>query len=150
GPVAMCAPAAPTTVGMSGTAIHAGPFEPFSYHLGGGTGASDGANPAFTITGIPPGVHDLVVTGYSGQTLSPRILLRRDVTVVPGGSLGTVDIAHPSESFTPLQATLQISFAGVQPGGTLTRAMNYLTTAACTINPLPDQSIIRGVPPFWQ
>jgi hypothetical protein len=150
GPVAMCPLAMPTTTGMSGTAIHVGPFEPFSYHLGGGTGASDGANPAFTITGVPPGVHDLVVTGFSGQTLSYRILLRRDVNVVPSGSLGTVDIAHPSESFTPQPAALQISFVGVTPGGALTRATSYLTTGACTVNPLFDHPIIRGVPPSWQ
>jgi hypothetical protein len=82
-----------------------------------------------------------------GQSL--RGLLRRDVNLPDGGSLGIVSLIQ-TEGFTPAQG--QVTLIGAQQQGeSVGYSVSYYTTAACTQNPLYTGGglltfAIRGVP----
>jgi hypothetical protein len=133
GPLNMCPP---KTSGKSvtGTASHtsASATDVATYSLGGGLGTSSGTSPNFTIQGVPDGVHDLV--GWAPSTLAgPRGMIIRDVNLPDGGSLGTLSWQIPG-AFNPARGILSLN--GFSGEVFFAHAMSYLTTAACTENPL--------------
>ncbi len=107
--------------------------------LGPGFGFVSGSSPEFQITGMPEGTFDLVASRASSMDPRPdRFLLRRDVAVTDGGSLGTLDFGG-AESFDP--ATAQVSVNG--PGADdATVLMGYLSGAQC----LGDNSALAILP----
>jgi hypothetical protein len=149
GPINMCPAQQPAKI-VSGTAIHtsAGPTDGATYSLGGGLGTSSGASPNFVIQGVRDGVHDLV--GWAPSTLSgPRGMLIRDVDLPDGGSLGTVSWQVPG-AFNPVRSTISVN--GFSGDVSFAHAMSYLTTAACTVNPLYSgaSTTMFGVPQALQ
>lgn len=79
-------------------------------------------------------------------TVRGRGLIRRDVDLPDGASLGTINLAGP-DAFIPIQRTLTVS--GVLGTENLGYAVSYLTAATCTVNSLISRvggSFIYGVP----
>jgi len=147
-PIDMCANAlGPKTI--IGTAVHTNIAEQSVYRLGGGSGASSGAAPGFSITGVRNGVHDLIVWGPMFPLIQ-RGLIRRDVDLPNGGSLGAISLGG-IEGFTPTQRVLTLS--GFGAGEQFAFTVSYLTTASCTINQLysaNSTSFMYGVPDTLQ
>ncbi|MEO8623042.1 MAG: hypothetical protein ABI625_18350 [bacterium] len=144
----MCASAlGPKTI--IGTAVHSNIAEQSVYRLGGGSGASSGAAPGFSITGVRNGVHDLLVWGPAFPIIQ-RGLIRRDVDLPNGGSLGSVNL-NGIEGFTPPQRVLTLTGFGANEQFAFT--VSYLTTAACTVNQLYSANagaFMYGVPDTLQ
>jgi hypothetical protein len=148
-PVVMC-PFGTAT--MTGTAAGLALTDLANVSVGGGTAVVTGATPAIEITRANTGTHDLV--GYRQSLLDPggpgeRVLIRRDVAVSDGGSLGTVDFGG-SEAFAPATATLTVENTG---GHTLVHLMGYETGTTCESSSLYTGSVgtasqvtVRGVP----
>jgi hypothetical protein len=131
GPIAMCPGAGPPTKTVNGTAEHAAINEVFTWSLGGGTTTSTQAAPAFRISGVRAGANDFVGWGATLRA-GVRGLIRRDQNIADGGSVGVVDLAN--EGFAPPRAIVTI--VGTLTGEQWLHSMTYLTTAACTANPL--------------
>ncbi|MES2180071.1 MAG: hypothetical protein V4550_19595 [Gemmatimonadota bacterium] len=134
GPINMC-PQLPGPKTVVGTTIHStSATELYTYLLGGGTATSSAALPNFTISGVRDGPQDFIAFGTSTFSFTLRGLIRRDVNLPNGGSLGLLNMDGP-ESF-PLA---RMPFTMVVAGGgteTYTHTMSYLTTPACIVNPL--------------
>ena len=147
GPIAMCPPGVSTgPKTITGQGVHIGVAEAVNYAFGGATASSSLASPNFTFTGVREGVHDLV--GFGTVSTGLKGFLRRDVDLPNGGSLGLVDLLGAG-SFVPVRNALSI--LGGVTGETLTHSMNYLTTSACTFNPMytgviGSGNLMSGVP----
>ena len=120
----------PNIAQVSGSAVHRTANEVFRYGYGGGTATSTAESPAFTIAGVAPGTHDLVVWGTRTPT-GTRGLIRRGIPVNAFASLGPIDLLAP-ESFAPASASLVAS----AEDESLDYAMELLTGPGCTVNPL--------------
>ncbi|MES2180070.1 MAG: hypothetical protein V4550_19590 [Gemmatimonadota bacterium] len=149
-PFDMCAPPVQTKT-VTGSAVHStNPTESFLYQLGGGSATSSYAASNFTITGIREGVHDLIAYGLSFTGASYRALIRRDLDLPNGASLGLVSMFGP-ESFVTDAASLTVSG---QQGDVINHAMSYLTTQACDVNVLyasaSPVATLRGIPSVLQ
>jgi hypothetical protein len=148
-PVVMC-PFGTAT--MTGTAAGLAPTDLANVSVGGGNAVVVGVSPAFEITRANTGTHDVV--GYRQNLQDPggpgeRVLIRRDVAVSDGGSLGTVDFGG-AEAFTPATATLTVEGTGGHP---MIHLMGYETGTTCESAPLysgavgtASQVTMRGVP----
>jgi hypothetical protein len=126
-PLDMC-PALLGTKTISGFSSFGATLDQMTYSLGGGTATSSGASPAFTIGAVQNGTHDLIGWGTLA-VFGRRGLIRRDVNLPSGGSLGVVDPLG-GESFIPSNAF--VTWTGVLPGELASNSMTYLTTDACT------------------
>ena len=148
----MCPP--PSGVGpktITGTGVHASLQEQFSYSLGGATAISTGASPNFSLVGVREGAHDLVAWGTTIGVFGLRGYLQRDLDLPNGASLGTIDLTAVG-SFTPVRPVLSVIF---NVGDQVSHSMSYLTTVACTVNPLytgtfGTTSVMSGVPASLQ
>jgi hypothetical protein len=146
-PFDMCPSTAPTR-SVRGTGIHTdATAEQYTYGFGGAFATSTASNPNFTLFGIRPGLHDLVVWAQSTLPQSFRGMFLRDLEFVDGGSLEPVDLAG---SFVAATATATIS--GLLNNETFSHAMSYLTTSACTENPMYSLggAVMFGVPNAFQ
>lgn len=114
---------------VTATAAGLGETHAATLFLGGGRGSAQSALPAAQIRGVKEGVHDLLA--YRGSLIEPgcadRILIRRDVEVEDGGSLGVVDFTG-EEAFAPALARATLSGAG---GGQRVHLMGYYSGDAC-------------------
>jgi len=148
----------PVGTGMA-TATVAGLDETHAatFFLGGGRGSAQSALPDARINGIMEGVHDLLA--YRGSLIEPgcadRILIRRDVEVESGGSLGVVDF-QGDEAFAPATARATLSGAG---SGQKIHLMGYYSGDSCVGGEMalhPARLVegssftIRGVPASHQ
>jgi hypothetical protein len=81
------------------------------------------------VGGLTEGTMDLVAfrADLSASPVPDRLLLRREVEVTDGGSLGTLDF-DGSESFDPAWAIMSVSGAGGAPSNFL---MGYLSGDQC-------------------
>jgi hypothetical protein len=131
GPIAMCPPPPFTGKTIVGQGVHTGAAESVIHALGGATATSSLAAPGFTLSNVRDGVHDLVSFGTSA--LGTRAYLRRDVDLPDGGSLGFVDLVGTG-SFLPQSVTLNVF--GTLAGEVVSHGLNFLTTSACTANPM--------------
>ena len=142
-PIDVC-PLPQGTNTVTATAIHTAISESFSYSLGGGSATSTTNNPSVTINGVRDGVHDLVA--YGTTTSGIRGFIQRDISIPSVTSLGTLDLRGPN-GFAMVQGGVTVS--GPLNGDTFVLSMNYLTTAACTINSLFPQAAggqLFGIP----
>jgi hypothetical protein len=143
-PIDMCV-GAPGIKTINGTAVHNSTSEQWVYRLGGGSGTSNGASPNFAITGVRNGTHDFITWG-STIGLGLRGLMRRDVDLPDGASLGSINLAS-AEAFVPVQRSLTIN--GTLANENLTFGISFLTTPACTVNSLftsAGAGLLYGVP----
>lgn len=123
-------------VSMTGTANGIGTNQFGSVYLAGGS-ASGLLSGAFTISGARPGVADLVgyrvnintTTFVYTPSLSDRLVIKRDINVTQGSSVGTVDFAGAS-AIVPQQNTLTLSNAGTD---SVFAGLGYLTGSLCDI-----------------
>jgi hypothetical protein len=99
----MCPPARSSKV-VTGRAIHSFQTEQVNHSFGGATASSRGDNPDFRLTGVRDGVHDLVAWRPAAGA---RGLIRRDIDVEDGGSLGFVEITALSRSGPPSRISLR-------------------------------------------
>ncbi|HEY6827309.1 MAG TPA: hypothetical protein VI259_10640, partial [Gemmatimonadaceae bacterium] len=129
-PIDLCGLRAGTNT-VTGTAQHTTSSELFTYDLGGGVGTSTTNAPSITINGVRDGVHDLVAFG--SQLATGRAYIARDIDVPRTMSLGVVELAGPN-GFGVSRAGVNV--IGPVSGDALVQSMSYLTTAACTVNPL--------------
>jgi hypothetical protein len=146
-------PPKPGTKTVSGISEHAGPGETVVYRLGGGSGSSTSANPSFTITQVDTGLHDLVGWRTGSPDGVQRGLIRRDINLAHGASIGTI-VWGGSGGFGTLERALTIS-GGPLSGEQMTLTMSYLTTPKCTRNELytgsaNPASTMGGVSPAFQ
>ena len=134
---------------ITGSGAHVGAGETFTYSLGGSFATSTTASPSFQLQGVPDGVHDLVAFG-SPTITGARGLIRRDVDLPDGESLGSIDLVGTDAS-APVRPNVTQSGA-FQSGDVLSHAMAYLTTPACTENRLYTSgstgtvTVMMGVP----
>lgn len=146
-------PNSPATKSVTGTLAGVGAQDFANVFLGGGSAAVNLGQSAFTITNVADGTHDLVAWRYDllGTAGTPdRGLIRRDLNIANGGSVGTVDLAG-SESFAAATAALTVNGAGA--GEQVIHGMGYYTGAQCTYaslyTALPGTATamtLRGVP----
>ena len=144
----MCPP--PTGSGpktITGLGVHSSALEQFSYSLGGAIAVSSGASPSFSLVGVREGVHDLIGWGMTAGVLGLRGYLLRDLDLPNGASLGSVDLTGVG-SFAPVRPLLTVVF---NFGDLVSHSMSYLTTPACTVNPLyigafGTSAVMSGVP----
>ncbi len=125
---------------VTGTAQHTTASEFFAYDLGGGVGTSATNATNITITGVRDGVHDLV--GFGSQLATGRAYIARDIAVPPTTSLGVVELGGPN-GFGVSRAGVNV--VGPVNGDGLVQSMSYLTTAACTVNPLYSNSFFGAL-----
>jgi hypothetical protein len=127
-PVVLCGANPTKTVAGTMTGLAAGDQGNISY--GNRTATGGLASSAFTLNGVLEGAQDVV--GYRQNAATPfvndRMLLRRDVSVANGGTLGTLDF-NGADSFVPATATFTLPNAGTDQ---IARGMSYLTGSACT------------------
>jgi hypothetical protein len=126
----------PGTNTVTGTGQHIGFSEFFTYSLGGGSGTSSTGAPNITINNVRDGVHDLVAFG--SQLATGRAYIARDIDVPSTASLGVVELAGPN-GFAVSRANVNV--VGPVSSDGLVQSMSYLTTAACTVNPLYSNSL---------
>ncbi|HJS43774.1 MAG TPA: Calx-beta domain-containing protein, partial [Gemmatimonadales bacterium] len=129
GTLDFCAGAIPTGRTITGTVANLQITEQAYLSLGGGVGTAMFFQPAFTMTGVQDGTHDLV--GFKSDFATPgaeRGLLRRDIVVTADGSVGTVDFTG-GESFAAASATMTLM--GLTGGETIFQSVSYLVTAQC-------------------
>jgi len=149
GPMMLCSVSEPTKW-VTGAGDHYNSIEPqWTYQLGGGGGASSGPFAAFVIEGVRPGVHDLVAYGWSSRIGAYRALIRRDLDLPNGASLGLIDLSGP-ESMPVVEASISVTSSGLESGGAFSSTMSYLTTPACTVNLLHNFYTMRGIPAAFQ
>jgi hypothetical protein len=117
------------TASMSGIVEGLGASQLAGVTLGPGFGATTGAAPEVVVGGLTEGTMDLVAfrADLSASPVPDRLLLRREVEVTDGGSLGTLDF-DGSESFDPAWAIMSVSGAGGAPSNFL---MGYLSGDQC-------------------
>ena len=101
----------------------------YTWRLGGGVGTSTLGSSDLTITGVRPGVHDLIGTGTIGLGNGPIVIVR-DVNPPPDGYIGTVPVLG---EFAIAPISGQVSVGPRAAESVLVRE-SYLTTAACTAN----------------
>lgn len=112
--------------------------------LGGGSVATAAEGTPQAMNAVWRGTQDLlaVVTGGSNDG---RMILRRDLDVPAGGSVGSLDFAG-GESFAPATATLSVANA---EGETIISSMTYRTGGDCAPLYVPQPAAVtalRGVP----
>ena len=127
-PMRACVPPRDEAV-MTGSVSGVGATEFALVAMGPGAGSASGSAPQLQVTQLTEGVVDLVATRINPLVgmIPNRILIRRDVEVVDGGNLGTLDF-EGSEAFDPDFAT--VSMAGAS-GGTTSLLMGYHSGAQC-------------------
>jgi len=127
-PMRACLPPRDEAV-MTGTVSGVGATEFALVAMGPGAGSASGSAPQLQVSQLTEGVVDLVATRINPLVgmIPNRILIRRDVEVVDGGSLGTLDF-EGSEAFDPDFATVSMSGAG---GGTTSLLMGYHSGPQC-------------------
>jgi hypothetical protein len=130
-PIAVCAPRV-SGRRVTGTSLHTGPGEIWNYVFGGLPGLTTSALPDFSISDVPPGPHDLIGWTQFGTTY--RYLLRRGLNPADGESVGTMSLLGP-DAFFSVQRNMSVT-AVFASGESLSHSLDYLTTAACTVNPL--------------
>ncbi len=143
---------------VSGDIANFRPGDAVNVGYGGGWNAADPdqgpvTTPSFSLTHVGPGTHDLVAYRYSprGDT-DERLLIRRDLEVADGGTLGTLDFDGP-ESFAPQRAALTITGPGA---ASATHGMWYTTGDDGADGGLYDdptsgaQRVMRGIPAIHQ
>lgn len=126
-PLVFCASGTKT---VAGTAAGLAGNDQALVSLGEGVGTPSPGSPAFQITGVRSGVQDLVAYRFdpSSPGTRDRVLIRRDLDIPEGGSVGTVDLGG-AESFAPAQATATVTGAGGDP---LIHLMGYHTGPTCS------------------
>jgi len=138
-PIDLCGIRAGTNV-VTGTAQHTTSSEFYTYDLGGGVGTSTTNAPNITINSVRDGVHDLVAFG--SQLATGRAYIARDIEVPRTTSLGVVELAGPN-GFGVSRAGVNV--IGPVSGDELVQSMSYLTTSACTVNPLYSNSFFGSL-----
>ena len=127
-PLRVCVPPRGNAA-MTGQVAGLGATEIAAVSMGLGAGFASGAAPQLEVTGMAEGTYDLLAYRFSATDPRPnRFLLRRDVAVTDGGSLGTLDFGG-SEAFDP--ATAQVSISGTG-SGSANALMGYLSGEQCT------------------
>lgn len=124
-----CVPVSTKTVG--GNAVGLVGLTNVSF---GGVGTPLFTDGAFVIGAVPEGIQDFI--GYSANNMggSDRMVISRDLDIMSGGSLGTIDFAA---GFTPASATITLNgLIGSENGFA---GMSYATSSAgstCAVAPL--------------
>jgi hypothetical protein len=147
-PIDMCPPPSGVKT-VTGVSAHTSSLESWRYLFAGGSATSTSTSPNFTIANVLDGAHDLI--GWS-QLGAHRGLIRRDLSIPHGGSLGEPLSLVGTESFPAQQRVF--TFSGtVATGESLSHTMSYLTSSRCTVNPLYSSTgslLIWGVPEAHQ
>jgi hypothetical protein len=143
GPLDLCPPARPTKT-VYGVSEHTGSFETWTYGLGGAGAQTTVTQRVITLNGVAPGLQDLV--GWAPYSSTFHALLRRDLDVPDGGSLDQPVSLIGDESFTVARTSMTISNVLNE---SVSHTMAYLTTAACTVNPLYSNGPHSTVPTVW-
>jgi predicted lipoprotein with Yx(FWY)xxD motif len=137
-PIAICTttPLGPKTV--TGSVAGVGPAEAVGVYLGGRFGVATAAAPSFTVSGIPTGTYDLVVTRSGGvPSASDRGIMRQNQDLATGTNLGVLDMSGP-ESFA--LATGSITVNGHPTGGILAVPFVLISGASCTASAITGYS----------
>lgn len=108
------------------------------------------ARSSFTLAGVADGAHDLVAYRSTppSYAASERAVIRRDLDVASGGTLGIIDF-DGAEAFAP--ATAQVRVTGSE-GLALGQWMSYHTGPACELHDLYSYESVgtdftmRGIP----
>ncbi len=130
-PLRICAPARGEAV-MTGTVSGLDSTDIAMVSMGSGSGVATGAAPQLEVTMLTEVEVDLIAARVDPTVgmLPDRLLIRRDVEVVDGGSLGTLDF-EGSEAFDPAFATVNVGGAA---GGTNSLLMGYFSGSQCLGN----------------
>ena len=151
GVITMCPPPSGTKR-ITGTSQHTGIGELWTWVLAGLSITTTQALPTLDFSPVPDGVHDLVAWTQFGTTY--RLLLQRGIDLPDGGSLGSLSLLGP-DGFFAAQRTMSIRGTFVS-GDQLSHSLDYLTTAACTVNmmmtrgPVGTTFTSYGIPELFQ
>ncbi len=150
-PLSLCAPPSGAKR-LLGTGLHGAVGEVWTYAFGGISAASTMAVPEFSFDGVPNGAHDLL--GYAALGATARFLIRRDINVANGESIGSFSLTG-AEAFNAVQRPMAIA-GTVQSGDLLSYSLDYLTRDACTANaiftraPIGTSFSALGIPETYQ
>jgi hypothetical protein len=145
----MCPPVAAAKV-LTGNEILPGPLlSQHNFELGGAHAQIGPGSPAtFSLNGVRDGPNDLVAW-VQGPSLTDKIAIVRDVNLPDGGSLEPLNLSVDGTNQLLTLATVTNPLASE----TFVFTQYYLTTAACTMNPIgtfaqPNgpSGAIHGVP----
>jgi hypothetical protein len=116
---------------MNGTATGFAAGDAAFISMGGGSNFAFAAGP-FTIPNVANGTHDVFAYRRNQVSIasSPdKLIVRRDIAVTNGGSIGAQLDFDGSEAVSP--ASANITVVGAVAGGPLTSAMFYRSGAGC-------------------
>lgn len=130
-PLAFCGAPNSNPAAMTGTVAGLGAGERASVSLGNAATIVSAPATAVSLTGMRPTTADLVAyrSLASGPTAADKVLFVRDVAIVDGGSVGTLNLGS-----AVAVATGAITVAN-PAGNTLSAGMSYLSGASCTSAP---------------
>lgn len=149
-PIDMCPPRYVTKT-VHGTGAHTVGGETWTYQLGGGVAQSTLAAPNFVMGGVRTGVHDLI--SWIPTLGIYRGVIRRDLDIPNGESIGAPINLNGPESFTSQRVTMSLTSNVFE---SLTHTMSYLTTSQCTESTLYTSTLhlaapnVYGVPESFQ
>ena len=146
----MCPPVAATKT-IAGTDAHPpGPLaSQHNFELGSAHAEIAPGGPAnFSLTGVRDGTHDLVAWA-TGTSQADKLAIVRDLNLADGGSLDPIDMGTDGTNQILALATVTNPLASE----TFVFTQYYLTTSACTMNPIGTftqprgpSGVIHGVP----
>ena len=136
----MCPPVGATKT-VRGTDTPVGPNGPqHDFEFGGAHTEIAPAGPAnFSLNGVRDGTHDLIAWA-PGTSQADKILIVRDLNVPDGGSLDPINLNIDGTNQSLTLATVSNPLASE----TFVFNQYYLTTSACTMNPIGSFSQTRG------
>lgn len=142
-PLDMCTAGIPTK-NVTGSVSFGAQLDQMAFSMGGATASATGGSSSFTLVGVQDGPQDLVGWGQLAL-FGRRGILRRDVNLPSGASLGVLDPLG-IEAFVPEPASMTLG--GVAQGDQTSHTMYYMTTPACVPNLLYQVtfSSMLGVP----
>lgn len=138
----MCPPRYETKT-VRGVGAHSSIGETWTYQMGGGVAQSTTASPNFVMADVRPGSHDLV--SWIQSVGLYRGIIRRDLNIPNGESVGAPLNLNGPESFTSQRVTMNLT-SGVLGNEALNHSMAYLTTAQCTESNLYTSTNHGSVP----
>jgi hypothetical protein len=107
---------------------------------------------SFSLSGVRDGIHDLVAWA-TGASASDKVEIIRDINLADGGSLEPVNLGRDGMNQSLNLATVTNPLSAE----TYTFSQYYLTTSACTMNPIGTfvqtkgaSGVIHGVPGIVQ
>ncbi len=130
GPIDVC-PTPPGTKTVRGVSAHTAIGEAWSYAFGGATAQTTITAPNFVLNGVTNGTHDFV--GWGAFLTGFHALIRRDIDVPDGEAFDAPFSLVGSESFNVSREALSVANT---LGEAQNHVMGYLTTSACTLNPM--------------